>query len=223
MVESALAVPCKLDTPAYSVTVDTEYPFRNRTVYTVKAAEAFTLGIRIPSFAKALTVDGKAAEGDQTFAIASGETRVITVEFETEVEWMPRPYELYAVKQGSLLFALPIPYETRMREYERNGVERKFPYCDYEYLPKGEWNFGYTDVSKEASFKGISVIPFSSKEPPVTLKATVTPIEWGFEDGYDTVCAKVPASRTPAGEAREIELYPYGCAKLRMTELPIVK
>jgi hypothetical protein len=110
-----------------------------------------------------------------------------------------------------------------MKEYEKNGVERKFPYCDYEYLPKGEWSFGYTSVEKETAFKGVSQIPFSSKEPPVTLKATVTPIEWGFEDGYDTVCAKVPTSRTPAGEAREIELYPYGCAKLRMTELPMVK
>ena len=223
VLESTLPVPCKLTAPQYTVSVETEYPFRNRMVYTVKAKEAFTFRIRIPAFAKNLTVDGKAAEGDQTFAIAPGETRVITVEFETEVEWMPRPYDLYAVKKGSLLFALPIPYETRMKEYEKNGVERKFPYCDYEYLPKGEWSFGYTSVEKETAFKGVSQIPFSSKEPPVTLKATVTPIEWGFEDGYDTVCAKVPTSRTPAGEAREIELYPYGCAKLRMTELPIVK
>ena len=36
------------------------------------------------------------------------------------------------------------------------------------------------------------------------------------------VCAKVPESRTPLEEEKEIELYPCGCAKLRMTELPLV-
>jgi len=43
------------------------------------------------------------------------------------------------------------------------------------------------------------------------------------EEGFETVCAKVPESREPIGEAREINLYPYGCAKLRMTELPLIK
>ena len=60
-------------------------------------------------------------------------------------------------------------------------------------------------------------------EPPVVVKARVKPIDWGYEDGYDTVCAKVPQSLEPLGEARELELYPYGCARLRMTELPIIE
>ena len=55
------------------------------------------------------------------------------------------------------------------------------------------------------------------------MKAYVKQIEWGFEDGYETVCAKEPLSRIPIGEKQEIELYPYGCAKLRMTELPMVE
>ena len=41
-----------------------------------------------------------------------------------------------------------------------------------------------------------------------------------YEDGYDTVCSKIPESRVPMGKETEIHLYPYGCAKLRMTEIP---
>ncbi len=28
-------------------------------------------------------------------------------------------------------------------EYERNGVVRKYPYCDYEYRGQGDWNYAY--------------------------------------------------------------------------------
>ena len=48
-------------------------------------------------------------------------------------------------------------------------------------------------------------------------------IDWGFEDGYDDVCAKIPESTFPIGEIEEKTLYPYGCAKLRVTEIPFVK
>ena len=70
--------------------------------------------------------------------------------------------------------------------------------------------------------KGVSAIPFSGEEPPVTVKAQVKQINWGMAEGYETVCAKVPESLEPVSAAREIELYPYGCAKLRMTELPVI-
>ena len=61
---------------------------------------------------------------------------------------------------------------------------------------------------------------FSSQQPAAVLRAKVRKIHWGLEDGYEMVCAKVPQSREPVSEEEEIALYPYGCAKLRMTELP---
>ena len=121
---------------------------------------------------------------------------------------------------GSLVFSLPIAYEKKIIEYERNGVERKYPYCDYEYIPKSEWNYAYSSPFFKLEEREISDVPFNSQNPPVIVKAKVKKISWGFEDGYETVCAKVPESRTPLEEEKEIELYPYGCAKLRMTELP---
>ena len=40
------------------------------------------------------------------------------------------------------------------------------------------------------------------------------------EDGFDTVPSVKPAKNVPVGPADEHRLIPYGCAKLRMTEMP---
>ena len=127
---------------------------------------------------------------------------------------------MYTVKYGSLVFSVPIEYEKKMHEYERDGVERKFPYCDYEYIPQSDWNYAYCSDELTVVNKKISDIPFSSKKPPITIKTKVKQIDWEYADGYRTVCAKKPKSIEPIGNEKEIELYPYGCAKLRMTELP---
>ena len=109
-----------------------------------------------------------------------------------------------------------------MYDYVRYGVERQFPYCDYEYIPVSDWNYAYAGTSLEVERRAVSDVLFSSQEPPVVIKAKVRKIDWGLEDGYETVCAKVPEERTPVSEAQEILLYPYGCAKLRMTEIPLL-
>ena len=216
-------VPTELNTAAQRISVQTDYPFNNSFIYDVEAKKDFTFQIRIPSFAKNLTVDGEAVKSeDLSFAFCAGEARQIRISFEVPVYMEQRPHGLYAVKRGSLVFSVPIQMEKRMHEYEKNGVERKHPYCDYEYIPCSDWNYAYSSDFFEAEFRGIDSVPFSSEKPPVVVKASVKSIPWGLEDGFETVCAKVPASLDPIGEEKEVELWPYGCAKLRMTELPLV-
>ena len=67
-----------------------------------------------------------------------------------------------------------------MYEYERNGVERKFPYCDYEYLPRSAWNYAYRSADPAPEYRGMNDIPFSSQQPPVVLRARVQEIGWGM-------------------------------------------
>ncbi len=218
----AIPLPMELKTKEHSIRLDTNYPFDHFFVYTVKAEKAFTLRIRIPSFAENLTVNGNHAEGEMlTFSFAEGENRKITVSYEVKPAMMRRPHGLYTAQYGSLVFSLPIAYKARKSEYERNGVERKFPYCDYELVPQSEWGYVYAGRTLIADKREISEIPFSSKYPPVVLKAKMQRIDWGLEDGYEKVCAKIPRSVEPLANVEERELYPYGCAKLRMTELPL--
>ena len=99
----------------------------------------------------------------------------------------------------------------------------KFPYCDYELIPKSAWNYAFADDEFRVEHHQIGDSPFSEQEPAVTLTAKVCQIDWGLSDGYETVCAKVPESTEPISDVETVQLYPYGCAKLRMTEIPLVR
>lgn len=223
---SAVPVPSSLRTEELSVTLHTQYPFENRLEYVAEGKRDFTLCVRIPSFAKKLTVNGSpAVVGEDrllTFAVPAGDCTRVELAFETEAELIDRPHDLKSARCGSLVFSLPIAYEKQRKEYESNGVERKYPYCDYEYLPRSEWNYAYSSPFLSCERRAVSETPFSSEQPPVVLKAEMQKIAWGLAEGYDSVCAKVPESRLPLSETETVTLYPYGCAKLRMTEMPLI-
>lgn len=221
---NAVPVPSALDNDGIHIELETNYPFENSFKYSVETEKSFNFKIRIPSFAKNLSVNGEKASAEElSFNFCAGEKSQINISFETEAYFDKRPYNLNTVKCGSLVFSVPVKYETKMYEYEKDGVERKFPYCDYEYIPVSDWNYAYCGSELDLQAKQISDIPFSSQNPPVIIKTTAKKINWGFEDGYDSVCAKLPESRKAISDEEEIILYPYGCAKLRMTELPFTE
>lgn len=220
---NAVPVPCELKTADKYIKIETEYPFKNSFIYTVKAENAFEFRVRIPSFAKNLAVNGAMTQANELlFEIGEGESREISISFETRPVFDERPNNLNTVRCGSLVFSVPVKYKKVMYEYEKDGVERKFPYCDYEYIPESDWNYAYCADIPVVQRNRVADIPFSSVAPPVTVKVTAKKINWGLEDGYEDVCAKLPESREPIGNKEEILLYPYGCSKLRMTELPII-
>lgn len=218
---NVLSVPTELHDGDKHILVETNYPFENSVTYTVETGSDFTFKIRIPSFAENLIVDGKQIRAEELeYRLAAGEKWVITVSFDTAVYLEERPFGLSTVKCGSLVFCVPVAFEKKMYEYEKDGVERKYPYCDYEYLPVSDWNYAYSGDTFVRVNKGVDDVPFSGQKPPVVVKAKVKKIDWGLEEGYLDVCAKAPQSRAPISEEEEIELHPYGCAKLRMTEIP---
>lgn len=218
---NVLPVPSALDCPLLEVSLQTDYPFKNEFTYTLQAKADATFIVRIPVFAKEVTLNGEPCSGgDLTVRLSAGDKRVLHLQYAVEPYYQERPYGLTTVKCGSLTFSVPIDYEKKMHEYEKDGVERKYPYCDYEYIPTSAWNFAYCIDNLQLERRAIDDIPFNSHAPAVVIKTKVVPIEWGFEPGYTTVCAKLPKAREAISAAREIELYPYGCAKLRMTEIP---
>lgn len=218
---NSVMLPSVLKDEGVTIRLETDYPFNNKMRYFIDADKDFTFIIRIPSFAKNLKVNGEAAETkDLELAISKGTTEV-EIEFEADAYLKKRPNDLYVLQMGSLLFSVPVEYEKQMREYTRKGVERKFPYCDYQYIPKTPWNYGYADADFEVSFNGISDIPFSQKNPPVTIKAKMQQIDWGLKFPYRSIARKTPKSRVPITQVQETELCPYGCARLRITEMPL--
>ena len=221
---SAVPVPASLKTDKASVTLKTNYPFENRLEYRIEANEDIEFCVRIPSFAKNLRVSGEVVsqKDELSIKVAAGDVQALDITFDTAPVLVDRPHDLKCVKCGSLVFSVPIKYEKKMYEYEKNDIERKFPYCDYEYLPKSEWRYAYSSPFFVCEGREVSDVPFSSEKPPVVVKASVRRIAWDYLDYYLSVCEVVPSSRMPLSEEEEIELYPYGCAKLRMTEIPLI-
>ena len=157
------------------------------------------------------------------FFLKAGTQQEITVTFSFIPRFAEYPYGMHFVRWGSLVFALPVEAKAVIHEYEQKGVTRKFPYCDYELIPQSDWNYGFADETLAVEQGSVGEIPFSRYEPPVTVKANLQKISWGLEEGYESVCAKVPESRVPVSGVEEKTLIPYGCAKLRMTVMPFVE
>ncbi len=219
---SSVMLPSVLKTDGITIRLETDYPFKNKMHYYIDAQRDFNFVIRIPSFAENLKVNGEEKETkDLELAVKTGNTE-IEVEFQSSPYLKERPNNLYALQMGSLLFSVPVKYEKSMREYVKKGVERKFPYCDYQFIPKSSWNYGYSDNDFEVVFNRVGDTPFSQSAPPVTIKANMQQIDWGLKFPYRSVCRKTPKSTDPISQVQQIELCPYGCAKLRMTEMPVL-
>jgi hypothetical protein len=212
---------------------------------------SFTLTLRIPGWAKAVELNGAAVESDGVSAgsdrITVGSDRIsagpggesaaggrffrirrewkgtteINARFHFETRLAERPGGMYCLERGPLVYCVA-PRERRvMREFTRDGVERKFPYCDWELFAESPWNWAFTKGAENAEpiEAPLSGIPFSPEAPPVSLKAMMVPIEWGFADG---VCEARPAGRVLGGPV-PVRLVPYGATNLRVTEMPLVQ
>ena len=207
------------------IRVEGDYPFRMQAEITVdvQGEAAFVLAVRVPAWAKNVRLNGKAirvCDGRITLERTWRGCETLHLTFSTAPHFVSRPTGLKTVEYGPLVFALPVQTEYRMREYTRNDVERKFPYCDYELIPQSPWNYGFAASALTVEEHPMDAVPFSSVHPPVSIRVQLAPVEWDWEDGFDTVPAVRPAKNIPAGPAEEARLIPYGCAKLRMTELP---
>ena len=223
-----VSVSTRLGGQPVTIRVESDYPFRMRAGITVTAQQAasFELAIRVPAWAKDVRLNGKKA------AVRNGHIRLsrlwqgetaLELTMQAEPRMVRRPGDLRAVEYGALVFSLPIAAQYRMKEYTDNGVARRFPYCDYELIPQSDWNFGFAERTLSVTEKPIGDIPFSSKEPPLEIRCTMAQIPWNWAGGYDSVPEATPASRKAISPKREMVLIPYGCAKLRMTEMPLTK
>ncbi|MEI6580276.1 MAG: beta-L-arabinofuranosidase domain-containing protein, partial [Eubacteriales bacterium] len=225
---SAVLAPAKVSTKingiAVSVELQTEYPFKNSLKYIIETEREaeFDFSLRIPSWSKTTTVNNEliSKTGFHTIRKIWSGRQELTVSFAAEPVLNNRPNRMKSLAYGPFVMALPVAAKWKKKEYMADGVERKAPYCDYELIPTSDWNYAFASENFAVAENDTADVPFSEANPSVQIKTVMKKIDWGFEDGYNTVCRKTPKSRTSKNKEEEIFLIPYGCTKLRMTEMP---
>lgn len=221
----------KINGIGVTVECDTAYPFGNTVNYIVTSdgPVEFTLSVRIPSFVEGAVIDGESAEAGSIVTLRrvwEGRS-VVNMVFDYAIHFEPRPRNLYTLSRGPLYYTLDIGEEWTKLEYSRDGVDRTFPYCDYEIRPTTDWQtaFASDDVAKiEIEEHSIPDMPFSEKNPAIVLKVDMVPIDWGFREGNEnTVARTVPNSTVPTGDAVKLRFKPYGASNLHLTEIPFAQ
>ncbi|MDH7482813.1 MAG: glycoside hydrolase family 127 protein [Armatimonadota bacterium] len=209
-----------------TISVDTNYPFGDTVrmeIHTRKSAR-FPLSFRIPGWADLPVMkvnSGLVSAEPGTFKTVEREWRdgdVIEFLFPMKVESERRFRNSITLKRGPIVFSLKIG-----ERWER--IRGEDPCPDYAVYPTTPWNYGLIvdpeHPEVEVVEKGIGDIIFGADYAPVELRVKGKQIpEWGIEDNQAGLIPESPVSSSEPVE--DLTLIPYGCAKLRITEFPLI-
>jgi len=126
-----------------------------------------------------------------------------------------------AIHRGALTFSLRIG--SRWKQ-----IAGEEPHADYEVRPLTPWNYALLldtekpEKSLTVEEKSVKMPCFSEIKAPVVITAQARQVpEWGMDGA-----SAAPPPLSPVATSRpveNVELIPYGSAKLRITEFPVVE
>jgi len=215
-----------------TVTLDTEYPFRETLTITVAPERpvAFRMDLRAPAWAEgaAGSINGAAPQelnvGGFTFIEKEwypGDT--ITLHFPMRAKVTNRYNMAYAIERGPLVYSLS-PEEEWTR-VNADKPHREPPHADYEVRPTSPWNYALL-LDPENPGDGLEFQEQPLGEQPFSpggsgmrarVRGRLLP-GWEMRHGWAN---EVPVAKQRSDEPlQELTLLPYGCTNLRISEFP---
>ena len=201
----------KIKDDDFELEIQSEYPFRKE--IKLKSNKDIKVKLRIPS---SVEVNKKYKIKDNFITLYLKENKERSIEFKYEPKLKDRDNGNYVLTYGPLLFSLPIDYRSETKEYVRNNVERKYPYCDYYFIPTSEYKYAFN--SNE--FKVIEnefVRPFDRENPPLLIESEFIKVDIRNKKGYEYVLSNKISK--VLNKTKVIKMKPYGATYLRMTEM----
>ena len=222
-----------------TVSLDTDYPFRESLALTVQTARAarFPLVLRVPAWTRGATVrvaggpaqpmtPGTLHRLDREW---SGRTDV-AIRFPMAPAIGVRYNEAVSVERGPLVYALRIGEAwTRVNA---DKPHRELPHADFEVRPTTPWNYGLVaagDGIKGLTFeeRPVGDQPFSPDGAGMAATAVGRRIPtWRLQHGWAGEIAPAdgawadPGRRVTSEPEETVTLVPYGCTNLRIAEFP---
>jgi len=223
------------------MTVDTDYPFRESIDITVttERASKFPIVLRIPGWAEGATV--KVGDGAAMRAKAGtmhrldrewrGATKVV-LHFPMRAKWTTRYNESIAIERGPLVYSLKLAEE--WTQVNKDKPHREAPHGDWEVRPTSNWNYGVcvdngAPVGLTFEERPVGGTPFSPDGAGMLARVSARKIpSWKLVNGWageispsDQEWAD-PSKVVSKEPVETVELIPYGCTNIRITEFPKV-
>jgi hypothetical protein len=234
-----------------TVSEETNYPFNGSVKLTINTENAvrFPIDLRIPGWADSVTIKFKdkiiKVKNISTYRIKerwrNGDKIFVELPMQLRIE--NHYNNSITLLRGPVYFSLRIDKEYKSVKINYDNFSYKGS-VDWEIYPKSAWNYGLL-ISKTNIMRGIKVTenpvgkyPFSDKgdmiwssdsgkytaytqDAPVIIKARGMKIQgWTIKNNSADVPPLSPVK--PEGDAEVITLVPYGCARLRITEFPVM-
>ncbi len=238
--------PCELTVDGGRKTVeivcDSDYPFRESISITVTTHQParFPLVLRIPAWAEGATV--QVGNGASLMARPGTMHRVerewsgsttVSLRFPMQPKLTTRYNDNVAIERGPLVYSLKLGEEwTRVNA---DKPHREVPHADWEVRPTTPWNYGIVvDKGAPAGLtfeeKPIGEIPFSPEGAGMVAKVSARRVpSWGLSRGWASEVSSTDAEWADAAKSvssepiETVELIPYGCTNIRVTEFPKVR
>jgi hypothetical protein len=234
-----------------TINEETDYPFNGSVKLTINTEKtvSFPIDLRIPGWADSVSIRFKnktiKVKNLSSYKIKerwrNGDQIFIELPMNLRIE--KRYNNSLALLRGPLFFSLQInkEYKSIKINYDNFGYNGS---VDWEIDPGSPWNYGLV-IDKTNIMHGMKVTenpvskyPFADRgdmiwssdsgkytiwtqDAPVIIKARGMKIpEWTMKNNSADVPPLSPVK--PEGDVETITLVPYGCARLRITEFPVM-
>ncbi len=221
---------------------ETMYPMDGTIRFTLsmsgRKTERFMFALRIPGWCvrPEVNVNGEAVRvrTENGMAVIDREWKrgdYVELVLPMEVK-VSRWYEnSAAVERGPLVYALPLAEKWEKKEFARHE-RAQFGDDYYEVTSDSAWNYGLVSRVVDSPSVHSEVIVDQDKlkekyfwnleNAPIRIRVKAK--ELPFWKEYNGMAGPVPFSvRSTGSQEEEVELVPYGCTTLRISEFPVVR